>query len=225
MRKSHLLVVATSATVVFIGAAPAFAGTGTGQVIVSPSMASPGQMVNVSGTCPNNGGSLQWVGSPAFAARSGDPYYAMTGKGGSAAMASTNPVNWSGRAMISQHAKPGKATVTARCGTVNIAVQIIVVNRGTTGTMPTPTRSGGMMMGSSMPSTMPSSMPSAMPSMTTATSQGQMGVMPSGAPDTGAVASGPSFPGGYAAEGAVGGVLLGAAGAAVFLLRRARVHR
>ncbi|WP_269858561.1 hypothetical protein [Streptomyces sp. RPT161] len=223
MRISHLAVLTTAGAALAVGAAPAFAGVGTGQITASPTTVSVGQTVHVIGTCPNNGSALKWVGSAAFSPRMNDPYTAMTGYGGSATMTSTNPMNWSGWAKISQHAKPGATAIEARCGNVKVTTRIVVVVAGTGGMKPTPKPSPSMTMPHpTVSASQPASGTMPMPSSPMSSAPGQISTMPSGAPNTGAVSSG--LPG-YATAGVVGGLLLGAGGAGLLLRRRARAGR
>ena len=228
MRIHHLAVGAAAGAALFAGAAPAFAGVGMGQVLVSPSTATAGQIVHITGTCPNNGGMLQWVGSSAFAAKGDhDAYKAMTGQGGSATMTSTNPMNWAGWATIAANVRPGAVTVAARCGATTIKVQITIVlkTKTTMKTMVKPTMRATMKATPTMTAMPTSTMSAGTGTMTvtpTATT-GQVGMMPSGAPNTGLASS--VIPGGYATEGAAGGVLFGAGIAGLMLRRRARARR
>jgi hypothetical protein len=221
VRISHLAVLAKAGAAVAVGAAPAFASIGMGQVTASPMTVGVGQTVHLMGTCPNNGSALQWVGSSAFSPRMNDPYTAMTGYGGSASMTSTNPMNWMGWAKISSHAKPGKTDVVARCGGVRVTTQIVVVIAGTGGMKPTP-KPTMTMPHPTMSASQPASGTMPMPSSSMSSAPGQISTMPSGAPNTGAVSSGVP---GYATAGAVGGLLFGAGGAGLLLRRRARARR
>jgi hypothetical protein len=222
VRISHLAVLTTASAALAVGAAPAFAGVGTGQITATPTTVSVGQTVHVLGTCPNNGSGLKWVGSSAFSPKMNDPYTAMTGYGGSATMTSTNPMNWSGWAKISQHAKPGTTAIVALCGNVRITTRIVVVVR-TAGMKPTPKPTMTMphpTMSASQPASGTMPMPTSSSSMSS--TSGQVATMPSGAPNTGAASSG--LPG-YATAGVVGGLLFGAGGAGLLLRRRARAGR
>ncbi len=222
MRISRLSAAAAAGAAALAGATPAFAGTGTGQVIVSPTTVMQGQKVQVTGTCPNNGGKLMWVGSSAFMAGMNDAYSHEMGNGGSAQLTSSNPMNWSGWATISKHAKPGMTTVAARCGRVTITVRItVVVRRGNT---PMPRMSTTMRP--SMGATgMPSMGSTAMPSTGSMQTGGQVGMMPSGAPNTGAASTDSGMGHGYAAAGIAGALLFGAGAGGLMLRRRARARR
>lgn len=71
----------------------------------------PGDTVQVSGTCPNDGSALNYVGSEAFVKRSNDPY---PGPGGSAEITKDDPLAFNGRATIGNVA-PGDYQVSLRC--------------------------------------------------------------------------------------------------------------